>query len=1080
MKKLFAVLLGVCLAASGAAPSSAAGGNLLAGAVVWGASAQFDADADFGGLTGGDGSAAAVSKNLDLRTALRFYFDLTPGGGAVPRNNKLQLTIGAYNAMKVSLYTAAKVYNARGTSEVQPPAASGIDGAAFNDFTRPAAVANYDPYRVSSAGAVYPETETLTFSTKQERYVCVEITTAYDSRSGAYANINNALRGAALLFGGPVSVAVSAEADFAAIPSAAAPDKTVAFSARALDEAGAPITDPSLSEVAFALAGAPAGVSIDGRAGVLTVTSAARPGAVTVTATCAHPDYTSVYGSKTITLTDVDPTEKELAEAAAALEFSMISKQRIDSVGANLSLLAARNGVLQIGGKSYGGMDVSWKSANTAVISDAGVVTRPADENKTVRLTAVLSKVNAWGALCAAEKSFDITVIRLGQPVDMRNLMKGGYGWITNGWGVASSAVDGLKTTSWNLGGHAPNTATAGLKTASGELEKYNKVVIYFYQPHMMKSYSVTGYATANDPGAASGSPFLSGSGAVSVVSYNAKNPATLPDFENKVVVKLKESAQSKYFGFTFITGSPENAQNNCGVYEFEVYYAAPNDARLADAGAKIYAPGRPETEVNDLPPLVVYDELGDELAAEFETSLALARPHSGVTLADGKLRVEYGCPETSVDLLYRSWDEDRLWLEKTLTIPVETYTPEYYEAFDAGERLKALVPAKLEANLDLPLSDGGVSIAWTSSAESYLSAAGAVNRPAYVAKDETVTLTAALTCGPYVLTRTFETLVIRQMTDEQRVIADLNRVDLGVAGSVSADVALPPAGFYGSKLTWVSNKPKIISNTGKYSRVTASKSKETVTLTATAAYNGASADKDFVVYAEAIADGSGSGGGGNGGGGGGASGGRNLSLYPNDPPEALTPLPEEAASQGVFSDVPPEHWAKTYIERLAEKGLVGGVGGGRFEPDRAVAREEFVKMVLTAFDYTLKPGKTDFSDVDADAWYGDYVVTAFKEGLVTGQSESVFGVGQNVSRQDMAVILERVLAARGADFFGAEIPFADESDISEYAAGAARRLSAIGVFGGDDAGAFRPKQSATRAEAAKTLLAAMEKGGIS
>ena len=36
-------------------------------------------------------------------------------------------------------------------------------------------------------------------------------------------------------------------------------------------------------------------------------------------------------------------------------------------------------------------------------------------------------------------------------------------------------------------------------------------------------------------------------------------------------------------------------------------------------------------------------------------------------------------------------------------------------------------------------------------------------------------------------------------------------------------------------------------------------------------------------------------------------------------------------AAAGTFSHVPEEHWARPYIEKMSEEGIVRGIGGGEF-----------------------------------------------------------------------------------------------------------------------------------------------------
>ena len=50
------------------------------------------------------------------------------------------------------------------------------------------------------------------------------------------------------------------------------------------------------------------------------------------------------------------------------------------------------------------------------------------------------------------------------------------------------------------------------------------------------------------------------------------------------------------------------------------------------------------------------------------------------------------------------------------------------------------------------------------------------------------------------------------------------------------------------------------------------------------------------------------------------------------------------------FSDVPASHWAAKYVAYCAEKGIVAGVGDGKFAPDAALTAAAFGKMLLVAY----------------------------------------------------------------------------------------------------------------------------------
>ena len=110
-------------------------------------------------------------------------------------------------------------------------------------------------------------------------------------------------------------------------------------------------------------------------------------------------------------------------------------------------------------------------------------------------------------------------------------------------------------------------------------------------------------------------------------------------------------------------------------------------------------------------------------------------------------------------------------------------------------------------------------------------------------------------------------------------------------------------------------------------------------------------------------------------------------------------------------------------------------------------------------------PSDAGFEDVVSGSWYEKYVNGAKAISLISGKDEKTFGVGENITRQDAAVVLFNALkiskpeAVEGISID--ELGFADSDSISAYA------LYAVSVLNGDNNGYFTPTANATRAEAA-------------
>lgn len=207
---------------------------------------------------------------------------------------------------------------------------------------------------------------------------------------------------------------------------------------------------------------------------------------------------------------------------------------------------------------------------------------------------------------------------------------------------------------------------------------------------------------------------------------------------------------------------------------------------------------------------------------------------------------------------------------------------------------------------------------------------------------------------------------------------------------------------------------------------------------------------------------GGGSSGGGFSGGGGGASLGANVPAPVVHIPPVTEQLPSISAPFNDTEDVP---WAKEAINALYSSKIINGKSEGIFAPNDYILREEFVKMAVSLIGADLSDSSSDFTDVDSSAWYAPYVAAAKQKGIVVGREDGSFGIGEYISRQDVAVILERII---GEIVFAESenVKFDDESTIADYAKNAVSKLSSLKIINGSD-NKFMPLSNATRAETA-------------
>lgn len=178
-----------------------------------------------------------------------------------------------------------------------------------------------------------------------------------------------------------------------------------------------------------------------------------------------------------------------------------------------------------------------------------------------------------------------------------------------------------------------------------------------------------------------------------------------------------------------------------------------------------------------------------------------------------------------------------------------------------------------------------------------------------------------------------------------------------------------------------------------------------------------------------------------------------------------------------LFSDVAEDHWAFPGIEYLYGKGAIRGYDDGSFKCSEPVTRAEFVKMAAKVFDIAVpEEENVSFNDVSAEDWFYESVKAAAAAGLVLGDSDGRFNPDKKISRQEIAVILNRCLEKSGKnpEKVNETIIFSDADSIANWAFESVIKLQQTGIINGNDDGSFKPEDNASRAESAMMLYRLM------
>ena len=173
------------------------------------------------------------------------------------------------------------------------------------------------------------------------------------------------------------------------------------------------------------------------------------------------------------------------------------------------------------------------------------------------------------------------------------------------------------------------------------------------------------------------------------------------------------------------------------------------------------------------------------------------------------------------------------------------------------------------------------------------------------------------------------------------------------------------------------------------------------------------------------------------------------------------------------FSDVTESDWFYDAVTYAYENGLMDGVGAGLFAPNSETTRAQLVTILHRLAGQPVPSGDSGFSDVETGTWYTDAVAWAAQNGIVNGVSDTQFAPGDDITREQLAVILYRYATYQGydvsqrADLSG----FVDAGTINTYAQEALSWASAQGLVLGFEDDSLRPQGNASRAQIAAVLM---------
>jgi hypothetical protein len=197
---------------------------------------------------------------------------------------------------------------------------------------------------------------------------------------------------------------------------------------------------------------------------------------------------------------------------------------------------------------------------------------------------------------------------------------------------------------------------------------------------------------------------------------------------------------------------------------------------------------------------------------------------------------------------------------------------------------------------------------------------------------------------------------------------------------------------------------------------------------------------------------------------------------------ERLAELKEEKVVQFVqLNDLPNNtdielsdlngHWARKDINTMTQKELIFGYPNATFKPNQPITRAEV--MVIVSRLLTPFPEGTNewtFND-QSPPWAEDAILGGVSLGLISGYPSNRFGANDQITRAELAVILNNVVQLVDEDkhkWRNTALVFEDA--IPAWSQEAITNMTELRILSGYHDQTFRPHAHATRAEVASVM----------
>ena len=161
--------------------------------------------------------------------------------------------------------------------------------------------------------------------------------------------------------------------------------------------------------------------------------------------------------------------------------------------------------------------------------------------------------------------------------------------------------------------------------------------------------------------------------------------------------------------------------------------------------------------------------------------------------------------------------------------------------------------------------------------------------------------------------------------------------------------------------------------------------------------------------------------------------------------------------------------WYHEAVDYVLRNGLMNGYSSGTFGPNDNLSRAQFAQILFNKEGRPVVNYLLQYSDVANGAWYTEAIRWATSQGVVGGYGNGMFGPNDNITREQLAVMLWRYAGSPAAT--DKELHFTDADQASGFALEALRWAVENGIINGYGDGQLAPQGLATRGQVAQMLM---------